>query len=355
MRIIAGSRKGARIAAPKGLDTRPTGDRVREAVFNLVGPVDGAEVLDLYAGSGAMGLEALSRGAERVTFVESDREAAETILRNLDKLKLEGAVVLREDAGRKLAADAAGGRRYDLVLIDPPYAHAGTHASDLGRLPSRRRGGERHRRGRVGLARGARPAAPEADEPPLRLGAGHGLRGAAMSDSQPVTCICPGSYDPVTLGHLDIIRRAAGIFERVIVGVVRDPQHKATMFSVEERVGFIAEALSDVPNVQVEVFSDLVVEFARRFGARTMVKGLRAISDFEWEFQMHHLNRKLAPEVETMYLMSSPQYSFLSSCGVKEVASFGGNVDDLVPEQVARRFRELFPQGKPGAPVSPQE
>jgi pantetheine-phosphate adenylyltransferase len=176
-----------------------------------------------------------------------------------------------------------------------------------------------------------------------------------MSDSQPVTCICPGSYDPVTNGHLDIIRRTAGIFERVVVGVVRDPQHKATMFSVEERVGFIAEALSDVPNVQVEVFSDLVVEFARRFGARTMVKGLRAISDFEWEFQMHHLNRNLAPEVETMYLMSSPQYSFLSSSGVKEVASFGGNVDDLVPEQVARRFRELFPQGKPGAPVSPQE
>ncbi len=122
MRIIAGSRKGARIFAPKGLDTRPTGDRVREAVFNLIGPVDGAEVLDLYAGSGAMGLEALSRGAERVTFVESDRDAAETILRNLDKLGLEGAVVLREDARRKLAADAAGGRRYDLVLVDPPYA-----------------------------------------------------------------------------------------------------------------------------------------------------------------------------------------------------------------------------------------
>jgi pantetheine-phosphate adenylyltransferase len=176
-----------------------------------------------------------------------------------------------------------------------------------------------------------------------------------MSEAQPVTCICPGSYDPVTLGHLDIIRRTAGIFERVVVGVVRDPQHKATMFSVEDRVEFIAQALSDVPNVQVEVFSDLVVEFARRFGARTMVKGLRAISDFEWEFQMHHLNRNLAPEVETMYLMSSPQYSFLSSSGVKEVASFGGNVDDLVPEPVARRFRELFPQGKPGAPVSPQE
>src|SRR5919201_5677499 len=121
MRIIAGSRKGARIFAPKGRDTRPTGDRVREAAFNLIGPVDGMHVLDLYAGSGAMGLEALSRGAESATFVEADRGAAETIVRNLDKLALRGATVLVEDAARRLAADAASGRRYDLVLIDPPY------------------------------------------------------------------------------------------------------------------------------------------------------------------------------------------------------------------------------------------
>jgi pantetheine-phosphate adenylyltransferase len=176
-----------------------------------------------------------------------------------------------------------------------------------------------------------------------------------MSNSEPITAICPGAYDPVTNGHLDIIKRAAGIFERVVVGVVREPRHKRPLFSVEERVGFLEEALTEYPNVEVEVFSELVVEFARRWGARTMVKGLRAISDFEWEFQMHHLNRKLAPEVETMYLMSSPQYSFLSSSGVKEVASFGGSVEDLVPEAVARRFEELFPRPKPGAPVSPQE
>lgn len=176
-----------------------------------------------------------------------------------------------------------------------------------------------------------------------------------MSETRPVTAICPGSYDPVTNGHLDIIARAAGIFERVVVGVVRDPQHKSTMFSVEERVGFLEEALAGRENVVVDVFAELVVEFARRWGARTMVKGLRAISDFEWEFQMHHLNRKLAPEVETMYLMSSPQYSFLSSSGVKEIAAYGGNVDDLVPPAVARRFRELFPRGEGGAPVNPQE
>src|SRR5207247_7952381 len=107
MRIIAGSHKGARIFAPKGYDTRPTGDRVREAVFNLTGPVDGMHVLDLYAGSGAMGLEALSRGAESATFVEADREAAQTIVKNLEKLELRGATVLREDESRTLAADAA--------------------------------------------------------------------------------------------------------------------------------------------------------------------------------------------------------------------------------------------------------
>lgn len=159
----------------------------------------------------------------------------------------------------------------------------------------------------------------------------------------------------MTNGHLDIIGRASTIFERVVVGVVRDPHHKGTMFSVQERVDFLKEGLADLDNVEVEVFAELVVEFARRWGARTMIKGLRAISDFEWEFQMHHLNRKLAPDIETMYLMSDSRYSFLSSSGVKEIASYGGNVEDLVPPAVARRFEELFPRPKPGAPVSPQE
>jgi 16S rRNA (guanine(966)-N(2))-methyltransferase RsmD len=121
MRIVAGSRKGARIFAPKGHDTRPTSDRVREAAFNLIGPVDGASVLDLFAGSGAMGLEALSRGAERAVFVETDREACRTIDRNLEKLRLTGATVLCRDARVALAQEAAAGRRYDLVLVDPPH------------------------------------------------------------------------------------------------------------------------------------------------------------------------------------------------------------------------------------------
>ena len=176
-----------------------------------------------------------------------------------------------------------------------------------------------------------------------------------MSKSDPITAICPGTYDPITLGHVDVIMRAAAIFDRVVVGVVRDSQHKSELFSVEERVEFIREAVRDVPNVEVDVFAELVVEFARRWGAKTMVKGLRVISDFEWEFQMNHLNRMLAPDVETMYVMARPQYSFVSSSGVKEIASFGGKVDELVPEPVARRFAELYPDGRPGAPVSPRE
>jgi pantetheine-phosphate adenylyltransferase len=170
-----------------------------------------------------------------------------------------------------------------------------------------------------------------------------------------ITAIYPGTYDPVTNGHVDVIGRAADIFDRVVVGVVRDPQHKQPMFSLEERVGFLEEALAGRKNVEVDVFSELVVDFAHKWSAKVIVKGLRVISDFEWEFQMNHLNRTLAPEIETVYVMASPQYSFVSSSGVKEIASFGGKVDELVPEKVARRFREMFPGGRPGAPVSPQE
>ncbi len=121
MRVIAGTRKGHTLAAPRGLDTRPTSDRVRENVFNLVGPLDGAAVLDLYAGSGAYGIEALSRGAVRAVFVERDADAVRTIERNLDRLRLTGARVVRGDVLATLAQEAAAGRKYDLVLVDPPY------------------------------------------------------------------------------------------------------------------------------------------------------------------------------------------------------------------------------------------
>lgn len=150
------------------------------------------------------------------------------------------------------------------------------------------------------------------------------------------TAVCPGSYDPVTNGHLDIITRSASVFERVIVGVVNNPIRKdKTLFTAEERKAFIDEATTDLANVEVRVFSNLLVEFARELGARAIVKGLRAISDFEYEFEMAQLNRKLDPGIESIYMIASPQYSFLSSTGVKEMATFGGDVGDLVPDPVA--------------------
>jgi pantetheine-phosphate adenylyltransferase len=170
-----------------------------------------------------------------------------------------------------------------------------------------------------------------------------------------ITAIVPGSYDPVTNGHVDVIGRAAGIFDRVVVGVVGQPHHKQPTFSVDERVGFLEEALAGFDNVEVDVFKELVVEFARKWDAKVIVKGLRVISDFDWELQMNQLNRTLAPDIETVYVMASPQVSFVSSSGVKEIAAFGGDVRELVPAAVARRFAELFPDGKPGAPLSPSE
>jgi pantetheine-phosphate adenylyltransferase len=170
-----------------------------------------------------------------------------------------------------------------------------------------------------------------------------------------ITAICPGSYDPVTNGHVDVIARAAQIFDRIVVGVVGSPQHKTTLFSIEERLELIREAVAGIDKVEVDVFKELVVDFARRWDAKVIVKGLRVISDFEWEFQMNQLNRTLAPEIETVYVMASPQVSFVSSSGVKEIAEFGGNVQELVPIAVARRLKELFPRGRGGAPLSDQE
>jgi pantetheine-phosphate adenylyltransferase len=170
-----------------------------------------------------------------------------------------------------------------------------------------------------------------------------------------ITAICPGSYDPVTNGHVDVITRAAGIFDRVVVGVVGSPHHKQPLFSIEERVAFLESALAGLENVEIDVFRELVVDFARRWDAKAIVKGLRVISDFEWEFQMNQLNRHLAPDVETVYVMASPNVSFVSSSGVKEIAAFGGDVSALVPEPVAHRFKDLFPAGRPGTPENPGE
>jgi pantetheine-phosphate adenylyltransferase len=155
------------------------------------------------------------------------------------------------------------------------------------------------------------------------------------------TAVCPGSYDPVTNGHLDIITRTSNVFERVIVGVVNQPVRKQqTLFTADERKAFIEDATADLDNVEVKVMSNLLVEFAKENGAKAIIKGLRAISDFEYEFEMNQLNRKLAADIESMYIFASANYSFLSSTGVKEIATFGGDIGDLVPGPVAKALAE---------------
>ena len=153
--------------------------------------------------------------------------------------------------------------------------------------------------------------------------------------------ICPGTFDPVTYGHLDVIGRASKMYDEVVVGVVNLPWRKGnTLFTGEERVALLRGATRDLPNISIETFSSLLVTFARDRGAMAIIKGLRAISDFEYELEMNQLNRRQAPEIESVYLMASPKYSFISSSGVKELATFGGKINELVPDEVARNLKE---------------
>ena len=161
-----------------------------------------------------------------------------------------------------------------------------------------------------------------------------------MTNSKKIA-VCPGSYDPITRGHVDVIARAAEIFDEVVVAVVNHPIRKgSTLFTVDERIEFIEDATADLPSVRAASFDTLIVDFAREIGAKTIVKGLRAMSDFEYETEMNHLNRQQAPDVESLYMMASPQFSFISSSGIKELAVFGGTIDELVTPKVAARLKE---------------
>jgi pantetheine-phosphate adenylyltransferase len=154
-----------------------------------------------------------------------------------------------------------------------------------------------------------------------------------------ISAVYPGTFDPVTNGHLDVIERAAKIFDELIVAVTTNPA-KTPWFTLEERVEMLKECCSHLPNVTVEAFDGLLVNFVRQKGAKVIIKGLRAVTDFDYEFQMAAINRKLAPEIETLFLMTSLPYAYLSSSAVKEVASLNGCLKDLVPDNVAERLRK---------------
>jgi pantetheine-phosphate adenylyltransferase len=153
-----------------------------------------------------------------------------------------------------------------------------------------------------------------------------------------LTALCPGTFDPVTNGHVDIVRRAAGLFDRVVMAVIENPA-KTPVFEVTERVEMVREAVADLANVEVDSFTGLLVDYARSEGASVIVKGLRAVSDFDYELQMAQMNRHLA-EIETVFVPTSAKWSYLSSSLVKEVARFGGDVSSLVPDHVLGRLKE---------------
>ncbi len=157
-----------------------------------------------------------------------------------------------------------------------------------------------------------------------------------------ITALVPGSFDPPTKGHLDVVERCVSLFDRVVVGVVHNPS-KTPLFTAEERVALIEECAKDWTNVEVASFQGLLVDFAKEVGAKTVVKGLRAVTDFDYEIQMSQMNRHLSGDVVSMFVATKPEFGYLSSSLVKEVAKLGGSVDDLVPPPVAAALKERLP------------
>lgn len=333
---------------------RPTPQRVRESLFSVLGDrVDGARVLDLFAGSGSLGLECLSRGAAHATFVERDRAVVSVLLQNLKAARVgETSELVVREVARALRDMADRGTQFDLVLMDPPYGR-GLVEPTIAALDA---GGLVAPGGLVVVDH------PSTEPPPDRIGslelvdrrvfgdtavamfaAATQLPQRSRSTSMARVAIYPGSFDPVTHGHLNIIHRALQVFDRLIVGVL-DNEAKTSLFTVDERTAQITEALNNDPRVEAVHFGGLLVDFARDQGATVVVRGLRAVSDFDYEFQMAHMNRRLAPEIETMFMMTGEEYFYVSSRLVKEVVSLGGDVTGLVPDNVVAALASRFPK-----------
>jgi pantetheine-phosphate adenylyltransferase/16S rRNA (guanine(966)-N(2))-methyltransferase RsmD len=379
LRIIGGALGGRRLTAPPGSVTRPTADRVREALFNILGPPEpGLRVLDLCAGAGALGLEALSRGAADAWFVERAPAALRCLRGNVSSLGVAPscrivrgdvvAVLRRWDAAQaqRDPADADPGQRFGWVFLDPPYQ------SDLaarllavlgtGRLlaPGACVVVEHDRRNPPDLQHGClvRTDHRRYGDTELSLYRNPGQPGAGardlagpdddatMSHASPTIAVYPGTFDPVTNGHIDILERSLVLFDRVIVALATNPR-KQPLFSADERVAFIRGAMGDRGGkLDFDSFEGLLVDYCRRVGARFIVRGLRALADFEYEFQFAHMNRRLAPGLDTVFFMTDERHHYVSSSLVKEVASFGGDITGLVPPQVAAALQAKFSTGQ---------
>jgi pantetheine-phosphate adenylyltransferase/16S rRNA (guanine(966)-N(2))-methyltransferase RsmD len=337
VRIIAGSAGGIRLAPAPG-DVRPTSDRVRESVFNALGQFfDGGEVLDLYAGTGALGIEALSRGFERAVFVERDGRAVAAIRENLRRTGFaDRAEVVRGEVRRVLDRLLAEGRLFGLIFADPPYRIAATEVRDIVSLL----GALLAPGGRVVIESGDAQGAGVKKGVTRRYG-GTFVTILERSEITMIVAVCPGSFDPVTEGHLDVIRRASNTFDHVVVAVGSNLRKKPRL-PAAERARLIEKVTAGLDNVSGEVMEGLLGDFAREQNARVIVKGLRAVSDFESEFEQAQLNRKMYPELETVFIMASAEHSFLSSSVVREIAAYGGDVRGLVPDGILETVKEIY-------------
>ena len=286
-----------------------------------------------------MGIEALSRGCERAVFVERDGRALATIRENLRRAGFGArAEVLRGDVGRVLDRMLTDGRVFNLIFADPPYRIA---AMEVGGFLSRL-GVLLAPEGRVVIESGeALTGSAGGKKGVTRRYGGTFVTILERSEITMIVAVCPGSFDPVTTGHLDVIRRASSIFDHVVVAVGSNLR-KRPRLSAAERARLIEKVTAGFQNVSVEVMDGLLVEFARDQGAKVVVKGLRAVSDFESEFEQAQLNRKMFPELETVFIMASAEHSFLSSSVVREIASLGGDVRGLVPDGILETVREIY-------------
>ena len=376
MRIIGGEWRGRKIEEPRGRDvTRPTTDRVREACASMVMSafdfdLDEVRVLDGFGRLRRLGIEMLSRGARTLTTFEIDRNAARLITKNIESLCRDRSR-WRVVTGDVLASASRGrvpGGPFNLVLLDPPYAFGAEPVEGL-LLTLAQQG--LLRRGLLLCLSMPHPmraliqlvlrlcGRSAMALPRLTCCAGWSRTRTTMLSRTKMTrmrsrrtpmndtinrVIVPGTFDPITFGHIDVIRRARRIFPSVIVAVAESQGKNGvgTTFMLDERVALAREALGDLDGVEVLPFTGLLVDFAREQGAGAVVKGLRAMTDFEYELQQADLNYRLDSELESIFVMSAPQYGYISSSVVRQIASLGSDVSTFVPPNVVEALKHRF-------------